>query len=105
MLRDVILFFLLFAVSIWFSFVLWLITKDVKEKKRKDKENVGTRMSRVQEAQHDLVDLQTRDQIPRPYRGERLLEVYAIVIISDVNIITSASKQEIKACIGPGTSF
>ena len=95
-------------MSIWFSFVLWLITKGVKEKKRKGKEKVETGlMSRVQEAkgakQH-FVDLQTRNQIPRPYREEKLLEVNAIVI-GGVSITTSASKQEIKACIAPGTSF
>ena len=79
----------------------------MKEKHKKDKEKVGTQMSRVREAkgakQH-LVDLQTKNQIPRPYREEKNLEVHGIVV-SDVSIITSASKQQIKACIGPWTSF
>ena len=58
----------------------------MKEKKRIDKEKVETLMSRVQEAkgakQYDLVDLQTRNQISRPKRGARRLEVHAIVVIT-----------------------
>ena len=101
----VIVLLLIFVVLIWFSFGLLLITKGVKEKKRDDQEKAGTLLHRVREAKEEkqhLVDLQTRNQIPRPYGEERLLKVQAIPI-RDVNNTTSASKLVIIVCIGPRT--